>query len=117
MASSGAAKVARYRGVEPAGRMIAMRDERSGTSLRRLLMAYVCGALLALPAAQGIERVPCVSVADALDAVRRRRHDRKAVAPAAGGIGLEQRLGVLVDEIEEFVVRQCHHRTSPTPTG
>jgi hypothetical protein len=31
--------------------MIAMRDERSGTSLRRLLVAYVCGALLALPAA------------------------------------------------------------------
>ena len=28
-----------------------MRDERSGISLRRLLMACVCGALLALPAA------------------------------------------------------------------
>ncbi|MGB9367410.1 MAG: hypothetical protein WCE79_15485 [Xanthobacteraceae bacterium] len=40
-----------YRGTEPAGRMIAMRDERSGTSLRRLLMACVCGAALALPVA------------------------------------------------------------------
>jgi hypothetical protein len=51
VAPSGAAKVARYRGIEPAGRMIAMRDERSGTSLLRLLMACVCGAVLALPAA------------------------------------------------------------------
>ena len=51
MAPSGAAKVVEYRGIEPAGRMIAMHDERSGMSLRRLLMACVCGALLALPAA------------------------------------------------------------------
>ena len=51
VAPSGAAKVVRYRGVEPAEWMIAMRDERSGTSLRRLLMACACGALLALPAA------------------------------------------------------------------
>jgi len=51
LASSGAAKVAEYRGVEPAGRMIAMRDERSGTSLRRLLMACACGALLVVPGA------------------------------------------------------------------
>jgi hypothetical protein len=51
LAPSGAAKVAEYRGVGPAERMIAMCDERSGTSLRRLLMACVCGTLLALPAA------------------------------------------------------------------
>src|ERR1700742_2209445 len=51
LAPSGAAKVAEYRGVEPAGRMIAMREQRSGTSLRTVLMACVCGALLVLPAA------------------------------------------------------------------
>jgi hypothetical protein len=51
LAPSGAAKVAEYRGVEPAERMIAMRDDRPGTSLRRLLMACVCGALVAFPAA------------------------------------------------------------------
>jgi hypothetical protein len=49
--NSGAAKVAGYRGIEPAGRMIAMGNEQPGTSLRRLLMACACGALLALPAA------------------------------------------------------------------
>ena len=51
MAPSGAAKVAGYRGVGPAGRMIAMRDGQPGMSLRRLLMACACGALLALPVA------------------------------------------------------------------
>src|SRR4051812_15851037 len=51
VAPSGAARVAGYRSSEPAGRVIAMRDERSRMSLRGLLMASVCGALLALPAA------------------------------------------------------------------
>src|ERR1051325_10309053 len=51
LAPSGAAKVAEYRAIEPAGRMSAMHDGEPGTSLRRLLMACVCGALLALPAA------------------------------------------------------------------
>jgi hypothetical protein len=36
---------------EPAGRMIAMRDGKQGTGLRRLLMTCVCGALVALPVA------------------------------------------------------------------
>ena len=54
--NSGAAKVAGYRGIEPAGRMIAMRDERSGMSLRGLLMACACGALLVLPAAASAQQ-------------------------------------------------------------
>jgi len=54
--NSGAAKVAEYRGIEPAGRMIAMRNEQPGMSLRRLLMACVCGALLALPAAASAQQ-------------------------------------------------------------
>ena len=54
--NSGAARVAEYRGIEPAGRMIAMRNEQPGMSLRRLLMACVCGALLALPAAASAQQ-------------------------------------------------------------
>src|ERR1044072_5203112 len=56
LAPSGAAKVAGYRGFGPTGRMIAMRDERSGMSLRRLLMACVCGMLLALPSAASAQQ-------------------------------------------------------------
>src|ERR1041384_3976558 len=41
---------------EPAGRMIAMRDGERGTSLRRVLMACVCGALLALPVAASAQQ-------------------------------------------------------------
>src|ERR1044072_2435167 len=33
-----------------------MRDERSGASLRRLLMACVCGTLLAIPAAASAQQ-------------------------------------------------------------
>jgi len=53
---SGAAKVAGYRGLKPAGRMIAMHDEQPGMSLRRLLLACVCGALVALPVAASAQQ-------------------------------------------------------------
>jgi hypothetical protein len=41
---------------EPAGRVIAMRDGERATSLRRLLTACVCGALLALPVAAAAQQ-------------------------------------------------------------
>src|SRR5947209_14213128 len=53
---AGRRTVAEYRGVEPAGRMIAMRDRKPELSLRRFLMACTCGALLALPIAASAQQ-------------------------------------------------------------
>src|SRR3954447_24425059 len=53
---AGRRTVAEYRGAEPAGWMIAMRDGKPGLSLRRLLMACACGALLALPVAAAAQQ-------------------------------------------------------------
>ena len=81
VASSGAAKVARYRGIEPAGRMIAMRNDDPEQACARLLMACACGALLALR-----RRAACAQQAQADD---EDTFEQKIIKNILGGMGVD----------------------------
>src|SRR3954469_23331727 len=88
--------------------MIAMRDEQPGTSLRRLLMAGVCGALLAVPVAASAQQAQ-----DDDDTF-----EQKIIKNILGGMGVDVgRAGIDYRERSPLVIPPTRDLPPPQAAG
>src|SRR5437764_6879576 len=88
--------------------MIAMHDEQSGTSLRRLLMACVCGALLIVPLAASAQQAQ-----DDDDTF-----EQKIIKNILGGMGVDVgRAGIDYRERSPLVIPPTRDLPPPQAAG
>lgn len=104
----GAAKIAADRDIWTVKRVIAMRHEQSGTSLRQALLVCVCGALLALPAVASAQQAQ-----DDEDTF-----EQKIIKNILGGMGVDVgRAGIDYRERSPLVIPPTRDLPPPQAAG